>query len=98
MRATVRVWFELSVTDKVALKLTESGGVKTTCTVQLWCTPSEAGQLLVWVKVPSAGEMVIDAIVTGPAPSFVTVMSMGAVLVPGNTLGKVRLLGETAKA
>ena len=41
--------------------------------VQLCCTFSVAGQLLVWVKVPSAGEMEYPVMFTAAAPSLVRV-------------------------
>ena len=73
----------LSATDNVALKLPESGGVKTTSMTQLVSGFKVAGQLLVWVKVPLAGKMPMVVMLTADMPSLYSVMLMGALLVPG---------------
>src|SRR6516164_8084501 len=56
-----------------------------------------AGQLLVWVKVPSAGEILLVLILTAAVPSLYRVMLM-VLLVPGVRPGKVRGLGNRVMA
>src|SRR6516164_3508117 len=56
-----------------------------------------AGQLLVWVKVPSAGEILMVLMLTAAVPSLYRVMLM-VLLVPGVRPGKVRGLGNRVMA
>src|SRR5271169_943914 len=74
-----------------------SGGVNTTCTMQLWLTASVAGQLLVCLNIPLAGTTLMPVIFTGVVPSL-TRVALIELLVPTSVLGKVRLLGENEMA
>src|SRR5580700_8383214 len=65
--------------------------------VQVCCTLSVAGQLLVWVKVPFTGEIEVPVMVIADDPSLVRV----AVIVldePATTLPRLRDDGENPNA
>ena len=97
MRSTVWVWLEPSVTESVAVYPAESGAVKATATVQPAPTGRVAGQLLVCLNVPFAGDTEMEGMLTRAALTFRTVTS-NVLLEPGTIVGKVRLFGVTAKA
>jgi hypothetical protein len=65
-----------------------SGGVNVTWKVQVCCTFSVAVQLLVWVKVPSAGERENPVMFTAAAPSLVRV-ALCVMLDPTATLPRL---------
>jgi len=62
-----------------------SGGLKTIWIVQVCCTASDGGHVLVCVNVPSAGAIAIPEMATGAGPSFVR-MAIAAPLDPTATL------------
>jgi hypothetical protein len=57
-----------------------------------------AGQVLVWVKVPWAGEMAKFVMLTADVPSLYKVMLIGALVVPGVWPGKLSLPGSKVMA
>ena len=73
----------LSVTDNVALKLPESGGVNITSITQFALGFKVAGQSLVSVKVPLLGAIPMAVMLTADVPSLYSVTLMGELLVPG---------------
>jgi len=71
--------------------------VNTIWNVQVCCTFSVAGQLLVCVNVPPEGDMASAVVFTDDAPSLVTV-ALCVLLEPTGTFPRLRLAGVNPRA
>jgi hypothetical protein len=77
--------------DIAPLTAPEAVGAKLTLTVQEACSASDAGQLLVSVKLPSASRLLIGMTAV---PTFVSVIACGALALPIGCAAKVNDEGE----